>query len=109
MASIVKQAGVVGILLTLFAVSAALAAPVHEGPIRVTASIPVHISAATVSVDPLVLEVAANAPWVVVLTTSAGEVRLTPSGHFAGHTRLLWWREGVTVEAVRVEAATWQP
>ena len=108
MSSIVKQAGVV-VLLTLFAVSAALAAPVHDAPIIVTASIPVYITAATVSLDPLVLEVAANAPWMAVLTTSAGEVRLTPPGHFAGQTRLLWWREGVTVEAARVEAATWQP
>ena len=109
MTSIVKQAGVVVILLTLFAVSGVLGTPVHDAPIHVTTSIPVYLTAATVSLDPLVLEVAANAPWVAVLTTSAGEVRLTPPGHFAGQTRLLWWQEGVTVEAARVEATVWQP
>ena len=96
-------------LFALLLTSSVFAAPVHDAPIHVTASIPAYLTAATVSLDPLVLEVASNAPWVAVLTTSAGEVRLSPPGHFAGHTRLLWWREGVTVEAARVEAATWQP
>lgn len=91
------------LLPALLLCSVAAAAPVYEGAVTVTACIPVCLSAVTVSLSPLVVAVAANVPWVAVVTTNAGEVRLTPPGHFAGQTRLLWWQEGVVVEAVTVE------
>lgn len=98
----------IGIVLVLLVCSIVAAAPVFEGTVSVTACIPAYLSAATVSLDPLVMDVAANVPWVAVVTTNEGEVRVGPAGHFAGYTRLLWWREGVTVQAVRVEVDAWQ-
>ena len=96
------------VAVLLFAVSVALSAPVLNAPARVTATIPEYRECVVLSWNPLCVEVQANAPWVLVVTTDVGQSVLQPSGHFAGITRLWYWTDAAVTD-VRLEAATWQP